>query len=567
LSLKVDFADRVYLLPLAKDTRNPLIPGNDLEPVPGQAPEGQAPAGPVKVKVDLDGIENRLIALPVPTGNIGYIAGANEGVYYFIATQGKQEDALSKFDLRARRSSPFLATAPDQFAFNGNRTKMVTFVGGREPVMSILDGPATQPGAERRVTLSGVQAMVDPRAEWKQIYWDAWRFERDRFYDPQMLGMNWKAMGDHYAQYLPYVTHRSDLSYVLGLLIGELGTSHAYVNAPPADPEEGAKTPQVSGLGAEYEVAGNNIRFAKVYTGRSFEETLRAPLAEAGVNVKAGDYLLEIDGQAVTATTHPHMFLTNKAGQIVTLTVNDKPSLDGARKVLVRPTDSEGPLRFLDWYEETRRKVDQMSGGRIGYIYLPNTGNAGQVEFIRGFYSQTDKDAVIVDERWNGGGNVQPFIVPTLQRIPFATIRTRASEDSPDMAAIPGPKVMLINAYAGSGGDYTPWMFRRAKLGPLIGERTWGGLVGIQGYYTLMDGGQVSAPSFGFHDPETGEWIAENKGVAPDIAVDDRPDLIAKGGDPTLEKAVEVLMDQLRKQKPSNVKKADFPKVKSGGGR
>jgi tricorn protease len=301
-------------------------------------------------------------------------------------------------------------------------------------------------------------------------------------------------------------------------------------------------------LGADYERDGQWVRFKRVYPGTLTNDAWRGPLGEPGVNVVAGDYLLEIDGHAVNATVHPNSLLINKANRVVTLTVNARPSLEGARRVRVRPVAGESQLRYYEWVEGNRRRVEQLSGGRVGYIHYPDTARGGQVEFIRGYYAQTDKEAIILDGRFNSGGSPQPMVLPTLARRWQTVIQGRHSFlGGSEMRAINGPKAMLINGYAGSGGDLTPWMFRDMAMGPLIGTRTMGALVGIAEFRELMDGTQVSAPGYTRFDPKTGEWIAENRGVKPDIDVDARPDLVARGGDPQLEAAVEYLLDQLKK--------------------
>jgi tricorn protease len=321
----------------------------------------------------------------------------------------------------------------------------------------------------------------------------------------------------------------------------------------------------VGNLGADYERSGNFIRFKKIYRGDNFEEARRGPLGEPGIKVAEGEYLLAIDGKPVTANDHPAELLTGKVGRFVNLSVNTTPNLATARTVRVRPIANEGNLRYISFVEENRKWVEKMSGGRIGYMHIPNTAAEGSTELVRGFYSQTDKDAVVVDERWNGGGYIQPWFVDTLARKSRAGIQVRnAGGDDYDAVAIEGPKVMLINGYAGSGGDFFPWMFRQSKLGPLIGTRTWGGLVGIGGGVNLVDGGNVTSPAFSIFDRETGRIIAENTGIDPDIEVDARPDLVAKGRDPQLEKAVEVLLEKL-KQLPRKTPRQGAPKVGDKG--
>lgn len=563
-NLQTQNAQRVYVLPLSKDTPNPLLPPIDEEPAgspgtppaqPGQPgqPGQPAPPGPAarEVKIDLEGLGDRLLPLPLPPGNYPFVLGLDNGVLFI------SNGTASTFRFSNRQKEDIGAVgAISQLAWTPNRQKFAYMSG---PVLGVADlRPGFQVGAGR-VETSGVEAIINPRDEWRQIFWEAWRWQRDRFYDPQMLGLDWNAIGRQYEKFLPHVAHRSDLNYVLSLMLSELGTSHAYVQG--GDMGIGTQPIPIGKLGADYEVSGDYVRFKKIYGGLNFEEPRRGPLGEPGVNVKEGDYLLAIDGQSVRANVNPHSLLLNKVNRTVVLTVNDKPSTDGARTVRVRPIGSENELRYISWVEDNRRKVAQMSNGRIGYIHVPNTSFQGFIEFIKGFYSQSDKDAVIVDERYNGGGSIPTMFIELLSREQRTAFRQRNGGDvNFPVSALPGPKVMLVNEYAGSGGDMLPWLFREHKLGTLIGTRTWGGLVGITGSAPLVDGGGVTAPEFGIYDRTTGKWIAENTGVEPDIVVDARPDLVAKGQDPQLERAVQFLLDELKKPR-RDPRRPDFPRV------
>lgn len=546
-SLKIENEDRVYVMPLQASTPNPLTEPDDEEPDaaaagPG-APRGAAPVGPPEVKIDFDHLSERALPLPLPPSTYAGLFGVNGGVLY-LRIDGLP--VLGKFDLSSRESQTIYTGPVGGLAFNPSRTKMALGTG---PSVSVVDvRPGANP-ASGRVDTSGVEAIVDPRAEWKEMFWDAWRYERDNFYDAsKVTGPEWLAIGKKYEAYLPYVAHRSDLNYVLGQMIGELGTGHAYVGGG----DMGTLPPgiAVGALGVDYEVVGNNVRFKKIYRGQNFDESRRGPLGEPGIDVKDGDYLLAIDGHPVTKDVNPSSLLLNKAGKYVNLTVNSSPTMAGSHVVRVRPLVNDVPLRYAEWTEANRAKVEAASGGRIGYMHIPDTQAAGATEFVRGFYSQTDKDAMIVDERWNGGGYIQPWFVDTLARQMRAGIQQRNAKDNADAVAINGPKAMLINGYAGSGGDFFPYMFRQSKVGPLIGSRTWGGLVGIAGQYSLQDGGFITSPEFAIYNPETGNIIAENTGIDPDIEVDARPDLIAKGQDPQLDAAIKYLMDQLAKLPP-----------------
>ncbi|MBI5707336.1 MAG: PD40 domain-containing protein [Armatimonadetes bacterium] len=561
--------DRIYVIPLAKDTPNPQYPKPDEEkvkeepkkPDPAKPEAGAKPAEAPKddkdVKIDFDGLAARAIPLPMSNSSYPMILGSTNGVFFMSG------GGFMKYDLGSPAPAMIMQGGFSAASVNATRTK-AAFVSGS--AVSILDlAPGAQP---KRVDTSDVAAVIDLPTEWKQMYWEVWRYMRDNFYDPQMAGVDWKSVGAQYAKYLPYVKHRSDLSYVFGLMIGELGTGHAYVGGGDMGPS--SPPVPVGMLGCDYAIEGDFVKISKIYAGANYDESRRSPFMDPGVNVKEGDYLLEIDGKPVTKSVNPASLLLRRSGKSVVVTVNDKPTLEGARHERVRPIGSEDELRYWSWVEETRAKVAAASGGKIGYMHIPDTAVQGTTEFMRGFWSQTGKDAVIVDERWNGGGFIQPWFVDTLSRKVMAafTGNNFAGGSVPDGVAIEGPKAMLINQYAGSGGDFFPWMFRQAGLGPLIGKRTWGGLVGINGLSNLADGGGVSVPEFGIYDKDLGEWIAENKGIDPDIDVDLRPDLLAKGQDPQLEKAIEYLLDQLKKHPAKGFKTPPYPKTvppKTGG--
>ncbi len=577
-SLKVEDSDRIYVIPLTKATGNPLTIASDEEPSQGPTsggpPSGSptsggspaaakprgtgSPAAPATpsgpdVKIDFDGISSRILPLPMPPSQYPGLIGATNGFFY------SNNGTLFRFDMDSRESSPIMVGLSGSFTMNPSRTKLAYYEQG---ILGVVDvHPGLAPG-QGRVDLSQTEEVINPREEWKQMYWEAWRSERDYFYDPKYNGADWKAVGDHYAHYLKWVNNRADLNYVIGLMIAELGTSHSYVSG--GDMGQVPRPIPAGLLGADYEVVGNHVRFAKIYRGHDYDETARGPLAEPGVQVHEGDYLLDIDGQPLDGHTNPSSLLLAKFNQYVTLTVNSTPNEAGAHTVRVRPVLTETNLRYFDFTDRAKAYVDKMSDGKIGYMHIRDTAAQGSIDFIRGFYPQVDKQAMIVDERWNSGGYVQPWFVDTLARKVFAMASTKNSKSGPIEPAIDGPKAMLINGYAGSGGDFFPWMFRQAKLGPLIGERTWGGLVGINGAPNLVDGGTVTVPSFAIYDPNTGEIIAENHGVDPDIEVDDRPDKVARGEDPTLEAAVNYLLKEL-KDHPDKRKPIDVPVVAPQG--
>jgi tricorn protease len=366
-----------------------------------------------------------------------------------------------------------------------------------------------------------------------------------------------------YERYLPGLSSRGDLTYLFQDMLGELTVGHLGAGGGE---QPDVQTVQTGLLGADYEIAGGRYRFKRIYSGENWNPTLRAPLTEPGVNVAVGDYLLAVDGRQVAATDNVYSFFEAKAGKQVTLRVGANPNGDGARDVVAVPIPSEAGLRTLAWVEDNRRKVDQMSGGRVAYIYMPDTAIGGYTNFNRYFFAQVNKDAAIIDERFNGGGMLATDIVELLSRKPLSRIATRDGDDElQPQGAIYGPKVMIINEFAGSGGDAMPWYFRRAGVGPLVGKRTWGGLVGRAGAPALMDGGFVSAPSSAVWDPSQSKWIAENVGIEPDVVVEHDPEAVRQGKDPQLEKSVEIVMAELAKRPVARPPRPAFPNYQRPG--
>lgn len=567
-SLKVTNPYQVFAITLSADTPDPLgIKDNEEKPAgeagapmgmmpppgfrpgmpmmrPGQTAGGKpgekpsAPAGPPPIKVDLAGFADRMILIPLPADGYVNLIGGNDGVFI------QDRTGLIQFSFASKRAEPVIMAPGGRFAVNASRTMVAYEAGGVFGEIPVGGPPAAV--GEGAINTSGLQYVIDPKAEWNEIYWEAWRFIRDNYYDKDFRGQNWKAVGDHYATYLPWLRTRSDLNVVLGLLLSELGTSHCYVEGlgdlggtPPIPVPTGY-------LGADYAITDGHIQFKKIYTGHQTNPLEAGPLGAPGLNVKPGDYLLAIDGQPL-GTTNPAQALLGKAGQPVALLINSKPSDEGARTILVRPIGTENTLRYLDFIDHAKALVDQLSDGKIGYMHLRDTETNGSDDFARAFEPQTNKEAMIIDERWNGGGYPDPQFIEKLAFKSYSWGQSRNSGDQPITPSLLGPEAMLINGYAGSGGDLLPWTFREARLGPLIGMRTWGGLVGIGAGADLVDGGSISTPSFSVYNPKTMRIIAENHGIDPDIQVDNSPDLVAKGEDPQLIAAVNYLLDQLKK--------------------
>nr|MDQ5873588.1 PDZ domain-containing protein [Acidobacteriota bacterium] len=406
-----------------------------------------------------------------------------------------------------------------------------------------------------------IEVKVDPRSEWPEMFNEAWRINRDYFYDPNMHGVNWAAMRERYAQFLPHVAVRQDLNRVIRWMLSELSVGHSYIT----NFGDTAETKSVPGglLGADYTIDNGRYRFKRVYGGLNWNPELRSPLTEPGVNVKAGEYLIAVGGRDVRPPANFYSFFENTSGKLIEITVGPNVDGKGARTVTVVPVASEGALRNRDWVEGNLRKVDAATGGKVAYVYVPNTAGAGYTYFRRYFYPQSYKQAVILDERFNGGGSLADYYIDVVSK---KLIAYWAMRYGPDMktpsASIQGPRVLIADETAGSGGDLLPWMWRKFEVGPIVGTRTWGGLVGILGYPPLMDGGVITAPNLAFYDPDKG-WAVENEGVAPDIEVEMTPADVIAGRDPQLERAIAIVMDGLKKSPPVQAKRPAYP-VKTG---
>ena len=410
---------------------------------------------------------------------------------------------------------------------------------------AVLDAKADQDFSKATLDLAQLQMLVDPPQEWKQEFADAWRILRDWFYDPGVHGgiERWNGVRDRYAALIPYVASRQDLDYVLQELVGEVNSGHVYLqqgDEPKVERRPGGL------LGAKIEADPTGyFRIAKIYDGQNWEKASRSPLTEAGVSVKTGDYIIAVDGVDARGVKNFYELLQNKGNRMVSLRVNGSPSANGSREERVRTITSEQSLLYRDWVEQRRAMVDRLSNGRIGYIHVPNTSAEGNKELFRGLLAYHDKDALIIDDRYNGGGFIPDRMVELLARQPLNYWKRRGVDPTPTpLLSHPGPKAMLINGLSSSGGDAFPYYFRKLGLGKIIGTRTWGGLIGISGNPGLADGGSVLAATFRFMDTD-GKWAVENEGVSPDIEVIDRPEQLAAGKDPSIEKAVEVLMQEL----------------------
>lgn len=499
----------------------------------------------VKVEIDFNNINNRITALPGEPGDYRLV-GAIEGGLIFISN-GK----LMKFSLTDEKTEEILDRVMTA-SLSADRKTAIYRSGGDYGIIKLTPGQKAGAG---KLGLNGLEMKIDPQKEWNQIYVDAWRIFRDYFYVNNIHGVNWMEMRNRYHALLPYVSHRADLDYILNEIVAEANAGHTYVDWGDF---ETVKRIDNGLLGAELSAddASGRYRLLKIYNGENWDPARRSPLTEQGVDVKEGDYIISINGKEITTALNPYMLLENCAGKPVEITVNSTASSENSRTYLIKPVTTEQELRYFNWVNERRAMVDKLSGGRIGYIHVPNTSANGNKELFHGMYTYYDKEALIIDDRYNGGGFIPDRMADLLDRNTLVYWHRNGlfPSKAPGIAH-DGPKVMLINGYSASGGDAFPYFFKKMGLGKLIGTRTWGGLIGISGNARLVDGGNISVPQFGIFDQDKG-WIIEGIGVYPDIEVVDRPEQLAKGIDPCIEKAIEVLLQEL-KDKP--VKKVITP--------
>ncbi|MGA8102043.1 MAG: S41 family peptidase, partial [Candidatus Acidiferrales bacterium] len=607
-------ATRVYLATLRGDTPSPFAPQSDEENPPKAAPdelteanekdaktkEGKAKDAKTKEKktegapekadqkteekkqpfrIDLEAIGNRIVALPMPPTNISELRAAKGFIYYTtVPVTGLsgplpgEDPELHVFDLKEHKDQVLVAGAEAFEVSHDGKKLLYSAAGGGEGghVYGIVDA-APSPGPHKpgdgALNLGGLRAEIDPRAEWKQMFYETYRQERDYFFEKEMNGVDWAKQRDKYAELLPYVADRYDLTYILGEMVGELSNSHTYVgggDAPNLHPIN------IGVLGVDFELDSANglYRFKKIYPGENWDGALRSPLTEPGVNVKEGEYLIAVNGRALRSPQDPYELFSDTVGENVTLRVNSKPSEDGSRTVTVKPIASEARLRELDWIATNRHKVDLATGGRVGYVYIPNMGGPGLDEFVKQYFPQIRKEGMILDVRYNGGGFVDPLIFERLRRILIGMDAARNFNNTTEPQVVfNGSQVCITNEYAASDGDIFTYLFKAYKLGPVIGMRTWGGVRGIRGEIPLLDGGYVTRPEFAAYGLDS-RWVVENHGVQPDIVVDNTPDQVMNGHDPQLEKAIEVVLKDMQEHpKTLPARPPDLPAYPKGPGK
>ncbi len=582
----------LYLAILKKGEPSPLLPESDEETgiaaVPGggaggrggrgggaeagdqPAQAGRGGGAPVTVQIDFDGMEQRIITIPgIPERPYSELRAGVAGTVFYLdpgagggGRGGGAGNTLQRFRLSDRRAATFVAGASD-YDVSADGRKLLYRAGGggggargaaagaaTGPSLFIVDADRTPPQAGQGRVTATLRMHLDPKEEFKQIFNEGWRNQRDYLYVPNLHGTDWPKMKQMYGQLLPYVMHRADLNYLLDNMGAEIAIGHSYVRG--GDMPE---VPQSPGglLGADFVVEGGRYKIARIYANESWNPELRAPLAAPGVDVAVGDFILAINGIELQAPDNIYRLLDGTANRQTVLTVNNRPAMDGARRITVVPTANEQGLRTRAWVEQNRRTVEKLSGGQLAYVYVPNTGQPGYTSFNRYYFSQQDKKGAIVDERFNGGGSAADYIIDVLQRTFDGYFNNVAGDRYPftsPSAGIWGPKVMIINEMAGSGGDLMPFMFKFRKIGPLVGKRTWGGLVHTADTPGFIDGGSMIAPRGGFFTVD-GKWAVENEGAAPDIDVENWPKDVIAGHDPQLERAVQEAM-RLLKEKPVN---------------
>jgi tricorn protease len=544
----------IFVVTLKADEPSPFSPQSDEEKEDAKKPEAKE-AQPTQI--DLAGLGRRIVHVPLPPGRYTHLLARKDKFFYLAIPVDSLQAALPNdegpklvlhvYDV-TKREDKVVLPGIDSYNLDKDGKKAIYRAGSTLGIIDAAPAPPKHVG-DGRLNTGDLQARIDPKAEWQEIFHEAWRTERDFFWDPAMGGLDWTAIGKHYEALLPWVAHRTDLNYVIGQMIAELGTSHSYVSGGDMPPVTRVSTGM---LGADFDVSGGYFRFKKIYDGEDWNEETRAPLTEPGLKVKEGDYLVAVNGVFAKADTEPYAYFQNLAGKVVTLRVNDKPSEQGAWEITVRPIRDENSLRYWNWVEDNRKKVEEATGGRIGYLHLTDTSTAGMIMLEKYLQGQTGKDGLIVDERNNHGGMVPDFITEKLGRTLLTVLSSREGKDTSwPLMTVFGPKVMIVNELAGSGGDALPWIFQHGKMGPLVGVRTFGALVGNSHNIPMMDGGSVTAPESGFWTvDEGGQWIAENHGVDPDYAVEDRADLVAGGHDPQLEKAIALALDGLKTYRP-----------------
>jgi tricorn protease len=560
----------VFALALARDAKHPFPPESDEVKIDGEGageekpkddekqaeeekgddkkPDEKPEKKPKPVRIDFDGLGDRVVAAPIEADNLDGLAATAKALVYsvsgapFYGRPSESKTRLMRFDLEEREAEAIVEEAAG-WALSHDGSKVLVRNGGNFTLYEVK----AKGGEKKSVSTAGLEVDRVPAEEWAEIFDEVWRRYRDFFYVRNLHGYDWAAIGERYRAWLPWVAHRADLNYLLGEMIAELNVGHAYIEGGDFDLPE---RPKVGLPGARFELdaGAGRYRIARIFRGDNGEAKYRSPLTEVGVDAKVGDYVLAIDGIELAADDNPYRLLRHKTDR-VTLTLNSKPALDGARQVTYRPIDDESELLYLEWIEGNRRYVEEKTGGRVGYLHIPDMGASGAYQFVKHFYPQIRKQGLVVDVRSNGGGNISQWI---LERLDTKLLGTRFgyASDSPQTypyTVFHGHLVCLLNQTSASDGDIFPARFRKAGLGPLIGKRSWGGVVGISGTGPLLDGGTVFVPQQATNDVD-GSYIIEGHGVDPDIEVDNDPASVIAGRDPQLDRAIAEVLAAIERE-------------------
>ncbi len=547
---------RIFLLPLTKDTKNPFAPENDEVSIDDmeekEKEEEKEKSDEETMTIDLDGIAERIIALPVRPASYGNIYVNKNRVYYVEHYFGEKGTRFYMYDMDKKKEE--LLGDNMRFNVSSNGKKMLVASKGNYYVINI---PTSKVTLKEAVKTDQLQTMINLEEEWQQIFDESWRQMRDFFYAENMHGVDWDFIYKKYNVLVPHVVNRNDLNYIIGEMIGELNVGHAYVNGGDKPSPERIQTGM---LGAELSRDKSGYyRIDKILRGQNWDKKLRSPLTEPGIKASEGNYIIAINGNHVNHTENIYQMLVGKAGHTIELTLSENPDTKGSWKIYIEPLAHEADLYYYAWVQDNINKVNKATNGRVGYLHIPDMGQGGLNEFVKHFYPQITKEALIIDDRGNGGGNVSPMIIERLRR---EVIRMSAPRNVKEPSTVPkemiyGPIVLLVNEYSASDGDLFPYAFKKLNMGTVIGTRTWGGVIGIRGSLPFIDGGDLRKPEFGTYSSDTGEWMVEGYGVDPDITIENNPAEEYKGIDRQLEKAIEVVLEQLKEVKELPDKPAD----------
>ncbi len=530
----------LYFAILNEADKSPLLPQSDEE---NQKEPEKKKEEKVTVTITESDLMKRIVAINIPTRNYNGLAAGPENQVFYLEEIPNEGTALKKYDLVKRKSEDFLPRV-NQVVVSADRKSLLYQSGSTWGILETA-GSGKKVGDGALKTIGSMKVKVDPMAEWQQIYREGWRYQRDFLYVENVHGAPWDQIYEWYKPWVASVRHRTDMNYIIDIIGGEVAVGHSYTRG--GDFPDISRVP-IGLLGADYDLVNGNFRIKKIYTGEDWNPNLDAPLAQPGAEAKVGEFLVGVNGEAIEAGKNLYSYFEETSNVPTRIHLNSKPGMEGSRTIMVLPVSNEGQLRMMDWVEGNRRKVDELSGGKLAYVYLPNTGQPGYTYFNRYYFAQQDKKGAVIDERNNGGGSAADYMVDIMNRKLMGYFNSRASDHRPftqPMSGIWGPKVMLINERAGSGGDLLPYLFRAMDIGPLIGTKTWGGLVGTWDTPPFVDGGRMVAPRGGFFDA-AGEWAVEGVGVSPDIAVEQWPKEVIAGKDPQLERAVKEAMELMK---------------------